>query len=188
VAAQVNITVWNWANFFTAGLIESYGLDMADQSPAVTLSHPPDAMLRLINPALRFLLGTPLAGPMRKQMMVVSFTGRKSGRPYSVPVSAHLVDNQLFALTSAPWKNNFRDGAAAEVLHDGKKTAMRGELDTDPAVVADLARRCAESYGVKRAQRIMGMAFRDQQIPTLEEFTEAAQRERMAIVKLSPAG
>ena len=120
--------------------------------------------------------------------MVVSFKGRKSGRAYSVPVSAHVVDDQLFALTSAPWKNNFRDGAAADVLHDGKKTAMRGELATDPAVVADLAHRCAESYGVKRAQRMMGMAFRDQRIPTLEEFTEAAQRERMAIIKLSPAG
>ena len=138
-----------------------------------------------MNPVMRFLLGTPLAGPARKQMMVLSFKGRKTGRPYSIPLSAHVIDNQLYALTSAPWKNNFRDGADAELLHDGKKTAMRGELITDTAVVADLAHRCAESYGVKRAQRMMGLGFRDQRIPTLEEFAEAAAREKMAVVKLT---
>jgi hypothetical protein len=159
---------------------------MAEQSPAVTISHPPEALLRAVNPVMRFLLGTPLAGSVRKQMMVMSFTGRKSGRRYSIPVSAHVIDDELYALTSAPWKNNFRDGAAAEVLLDGKRTPMRGELITDPATVADLSHRCAESYGVKRAQRMMGLGFRDQRIPTLEEFTEAAQRLRMAAVKLTP--
>jgi hypothetical protein len=158
---------------------------MAEQSPAVFVSHPPEALLRFVNPAMKFLLGTPFAGPAREQMMVLSFKGRKTGRSYSIPLSAHEIDNQLYALTSAPWKNNFRDGADAEVLHDGKKTAMRGELITDPGVVADLSHRCAESYGVKRAQRMMGLGFRDQRIPTLEEFTEAATREKMAAVKLT---
>jgi hypothetical protein len=106
-------------------------------------------------------------------MMVVSFNGRKAGRRYSIPLSANQIDNDLYAITSAPWKQNFRDGGAAEVLHDGKTTTMRGELIQDRAVIADLARRCAESYGVKRAQRMMGLKFRDQRIPTLEEFTEA---------------
>jgi hypothetical protein len=159
---------------------------MAEQSPAVVISHPNERLLRAVNPVMRFFLGTPLAGSARKQMMVVSFKGRKSGRQYSIPLSAHVIDNQLYALTSAPWKNNFRDGGDAEVLHDGKRTPMRGELVTDPAVVADLSHRCAESYGVKRAQRMMGLGFRDQRIPTLEEFTEAAQREHITAVKLTP--
>ena len=161
---------------------------MAEQSPAVFVSHPPERLLRAVNPVLRFLLGTPLAGSARKQMMVVSFKGRKTGRQYSIPLSAHVIENQLYALTSAPWKNNFRDGTDTEVLHDGKRTPMRGELITDPAVVADLSHRCAESYGVKRAQRMMGLGFRDQRIPTLEEFTEAARREHMTAVKLTPTG
>jgi hypothetical protein len=166
--------------------MSSYREVMAEHSPAVTVSHPPEAVLRAFNPVMRFLLGTPLAGSARKQMMVVSFKGRKTGRQYSIPLSAHVIDNQLYALTNAPWKNNFRDGADAEVLHDGNKTTMRGELITDPAVVADLAHRCAESYGVKRAQRMMGLGFRDQRIPTLEEFTDAANREKLAVVKLTP--
>jgi hypothetical protein len=161
---------------------------MTEQSPAVTVSHPPDAILRAVNPVLRFLLRTPLAGPAREQMMVLSFTGRKSGRRYSVPVSAHRIDNTLYALTGAPWKHNFRDGATAEVLHNGKTTTVHGELITDPAVVADLSRRCAESYGVKRAQRMMGLKFRDQRIPTLEEFTDAVARDHLVAIRLTPAG
>lgn len=161
---------------------------MAEQSPAITLSHPNETLLHAINPALRFLLGTPLAGSMRKQMMVVSFKGRKTGRQYSIPLSAHVVDDQLYALTSAPWKNNFRDGADAEVLHNGKRTRMRGELVTDPAVVGNLSHRLAESYGPKRAQFMMGLGFRDKQrIPTVEEFTEAAVREHIVAIKLTPA-
>src|SRR6201999_3741436 len=84
------------------------------------------------------------------------------------------------------WTRNFRNGAAAEVLHDGKKTAMRGELIEDPAVFAELAHDAAGAYGVKRAQRMMGMGFRDQRIPTLDEFKETAEREHLVAVKLTP--
>lgn len=161
---------------------------MTEQPPAVTISHPPAAILRAVNPILRSLLRTPLAGAAREQMMVVSFTGRKSGRQYSIPVSAHRIDTDLYALTSAPWKANFRDGATAEVLLSGKTTTMRGELITDPAVVAGLSHRAAETYGAKRAQRIMGLKFRDQRVPTLEEFTEAVEREKIAAVRFTAAG
>ncbi len=160
---------------------------MTDQTPAVTISHPPEGLLRAVNPAVKFLLGTPLGGGIRRQMMVLNFTGRKSGRQYSVPVSAHRLDNTLYALASAGWTANFRDGANAEVLWDGKKTTMRGELIRDPAAVADLSHRAAESYGAKKAQRMMGLKFRDDRVPSIEEFTEAAQREGMRAVKLTPA-
>ena len=123
---------------------------MTEQSPAVTVGHPPEALLKAVNPMLRFLLRTPLAGPLRNQLMVLNFKGRKSGRQFSIPVSAHRIDGTSMRIAEAPWKHNFRDGATAEVLHDGKTTTMRGELITDPAVVADLSHRCAESYGVKK--------------------------------------
>jgi hypothetical protein len=158
---------------------------MTDQSPAVTIGHPPAGLLRAVNPMVGFLLRTPLAGPLRKQMMVVNVTGRKSGRRYSIPLSAHQIDGTIYALTSAPWKNNFRDGATAEVLHDGKTSTMRGELITDPNVVAELSERCATFYGVKKAQTMMGLKFRDNRIPTVEEFKEAAEREHMVAVRFT---
>ena len=159
---------------------------MTEQSPAITVAHPPKGMMRVVNPALRFMLRTPFAGAARKQFMVLTVRGRKTGRQYAIPLSAHFIDGTLYAMTDAPWKHNFRDGATAEVLHDGQRTTMRGELIQDRATLADLFHRCAESYGAKRAQRMMGLTFRDQRIPTLEEFTEAVDREHLAAIRLTP--
>lgn len=159
---------------------------MTEQSPAITVAHPPKGMMRVVNPALRFMLRTPFAGAARKQFMVLTVCGRKTGRQYAIPLSAHFIDGTLYAMTDAPWKHNFRDGATAEVLHNGQTTTMRGELIQDRATLADLFHRCAESYGAKRAQRMMGLTFRDQRIPTLEEFTEAVDREHLAAIRLTP--
>ena len=153
----------------------------------ITVSHPPQAVLRVVNPILARLLRTPFAGAARHQFMVVDFKGRKSGRPYSLVLSAHLIDGILYALTGATWKANFRDGAPAQVLHDGQSTAMRGELITDTALVADLFARCAESYGVKKAQRVMGIGFRDGKMPTRDEFAEGVQELGLRAIRFTPA-
>jgi hypothetical protein len=160
---------------------------MAEQSYAIDVGHPPSALIRIVNPMLRALLRTPLAGSARKQLLVLSFTGRKTGRPYSIPLSAHVIDDVLYALTDAPWKQNFRGGAYAKGLSEGTTTALRGELIRDRATVSDLYVRCAQSYGVQRAQRMLGLKFRDQQIPTLDEFAEAVDRMNLGAVRLTPA-
>ena len=161
---------------------------MTDISPAVTVGHPPQALLRTVNPILRFGLRTPLGGPLRKHFMVLNFTGRKTGRKFSIPVSAHRIDGELYAIANAGWKHNFRDGAEAQVVYGGKTTPMRGELITDPASVGALAHRGSQSYGVKRAQTMLGLKFREPRMPTVEEFTEAAAREKIAAIRFTPSG
>jgi hypothetical protein len=154
----------------------------------ITKSHPPKAFLRLVvNPILARLLRTPFAGAARHQFMVVDFTGRKSGRAYSLVLTAHLIDGILYALTGATWKANFRGGAPAQVLHDGKPAAMRGELITDTAHAAGLYARCAEFYGVKRAERVMGIGFRDHQMPTHDQFAEAVEQLGLRAIRFAPA-
>ena len=161
---------------------------MTEKSNPITVSHPPDALLRIVNPFMKMLLHTPFAGPARNQLMVVNFTGRKSGRHYSIPLSAHVIDDVLYAMTGATWKNNFRDGATAQVLHNGKTTTMRGELITDKALITDLYSRCTESYGVKRAERAMGLGFRDHQMPTRDQFAEAVDELNLRAIRFTPAG
>ena len=152
------------------------------------MGHPPSALLRLVNPVLSFVLGTPLAGPLNTGFMVLKFTGRKSGRQFYLPVSAHVIDGDLHALTSAGWKANFRGGAPAEVVYNGKTTVMNGELIDDKAILPDLYLKCAQSYDLKRAQRMMGLKFRDNSLPTREEFAEAINRLKLIAVKLTPIG
>lgn len=158
---------------------------MTDQSAAIEVSHPPEALLRAFNPILRQLLKTPLGGRMG-EFMLVSFTGRKSGRAFSVPVSAHELDGNLYAVLEAQWKYNFRDGADAEVYHLGKKSAKHGVLITEQPTVVDIVNRLAIGYGSKRAQRSMGMKFRDDQVPTVADWEDAVARLKIAAIKLSP--
>lgn len=158
---------------------------MTEQMPAVTMAHPPDTLLRTVNPALRALLRTPLAGPLRNQFMVLNFTGRKTGRQFSIPVSAHQLDGSLYAIANAGWKHNFRDGADATVVHGGRTTPMRGELISEPAAVADLAHRLAQSYGAKRAQVMMGLKFRDGTVPDPADFRDAAEREKIVAIRFT---
>lgn len=167
-------------------LAGSYPEAMTEQSGAITISHPPEALLRIVNPIIKMALHTPFAGPARNQLMVVDFTGRKSGRHYSIPLSAYVIDGILYAMTGATWKANFRDGATAQVLHDGKKTTMRGELLTDKAHVTDLYTRCAESYGAKRAERAMGLGFRDHQMPSHDDFAQAVEQLGLRAIRFTP--
>jgi hypothetical protein len=157
---------------------------MPDQP--VEIAHPPEALLRAMNPALRLALRTPL-GAALKDFMVVSFTGRKSGKQFSVPVAAHHIDGQLYVLLNAGWKHNFRDGAPATVLSGGKTSAMQGQLISEPAAVAELAHRAAASYGPKKAQRLMGLKFRDNAVPSVDEFTAAASGLGLAAIRLTRA-
>lgn len=155
--------------------------------PTITEAHYPAALLRVVNPILRLLLRrSSFKGAAGKQLMVLSFTGRKTGRRYSIPFSGHRVGGDLYALTNAQWKHNFRGGASAEVLHAGKATTMRGELIEDPAIVADLYRRSLAAYGPDFPQRTMGLKFRDRQIPAIEDFTEAVGRLKLAAIRLVP--
>lgn len=152
---------------------------------AIEISHPPEALLRTLNPVLRRVLRTPLGGRLT-EFMVVGFRGRKSGRQFSVPVSAHHLDGGLYVVLEAPWKHNFRDGADANVTYGGETTRMHGLLITDQAAVAEIVHRLASDYGAKKAQRMMGMKFRDGRVPTVPEWTEAVGRLGIAAIKLTP--
>jgi len=136
----------------------AYAGIMAGQSAMpVEPAHPPAAMLRVSNPVMRGLLRSPVGGRMRRQFMVLRFFGRRTGRRYDVPVVAHRLDGELYALTDAAWRNNFRGGADVEVTLDGHVTRMRGQLLDDPEAVAPLYARAIEHFGVKRAQRMLGL-------------------------------
>ena len=152
--------------------------------PAIDAAHPPDAMLRVVNPALKVALKTPLGG-LLGDFMLVSFTGRKSGKQYSTPVSAHQLDGDLYVVLEAQWKYNFRDGADAQVSYRGKTRTMRGDLITDRAAVAAITERVATSYGAKKAQRQMGLTFRDDRLPSVAEWEDAADRLKVAAIKLT---
>lgn len=153
---------------------------------AIEASHPPDAVLRVFNSLLRRVAGLPVLGSTFKDFMVLKFTGRKSGKAFAIPVSAHHLGGDLYAIMEAGWKHNFATGHPVDVTHAGKTTAMTGQLIKDPDAVADIAFRVASGYGAKKAQRSMGFRFDGDAVPPLAEWVDAAERLNVAAIKLSP--
>ena len=151
---------------------------------AIDAAHPPEAVLRAVNRALKVALKTPL-GAVIGDFMLVAFTGRKSGKRYATPVSAHQLDGDLYVILEAQWKYNFRDGADAQVSHRGKTRTMRGELITERSAVAAVAERVATSYGAAKAQRQMGMTFGDGRLPSIAEWEDAVDRLKIAAIRLT---
>ena len=148
-------------------------------------AHPPAAMMRVTNPVMRGLLRSPAGGPMRRQFMVLRFFGRKTGHRYDIPVVAHRLDGELYALTGAPWRNNFRGGADVEVTLDGHVTRMRGQLLDDPEAVAPLYARAIDHFGVKRAQRMLGLKIHTPGPPATEALADAARRYHLSAIQLT---
>jgi len=59
---------------------------------------PPLAVIRLLNPIMRFVLRTPL-GRVVRPFALLEFSGRRSGRRYRVPVGWHEFNGEPVVLT-----------------------------------------------------------------------------------------
>jgi hypothetical protein len=145
----------------------------------------PAAMQRVNNSVIRGLLRSPAGGPLRRHFMVLRFFGRKTGRRYDIPVVAHRLNGELYALTHAPWRNNFRGGADVEVTLEGHVTRMQGQLLDDPEEVAPLYARAIDHFGVRRAQPMLGLKIHTPGTPATEALAEAARRYHLSAIRLT---
>jgi len=105
------------------------------------------------------MLRLPLAhNLLSKMMLLITFTGRKSGKQYTTPVGYHRDSNRVFILTKRfrKWWYNFRDPAPVTLRLRGKNvtgtaTAIT-DVDTIISALADSIKavpRSADIYGVK---------------------------------------
>src|SRR5918995_3309488 len=83
---------------------------------------PPQALIRLMNPALRALLPTPI-GRLIAPFALLEFDGARTGRHYRVPVGWHDIDGRPVVFTPARWRVNLRGGVAVTVHHRGRRYA-----------------------------------------------------------------
>jgi len=98
----------------------------------------PMSMIRLLNPLVRWLLRSPLHGLMSKETLLITFTGRKSGRSYTTPVS-YVRDGDLVRLfTPFPWWRNLVTHPDVTVVLDGAERRGTAQIERDdrPRVLA----------------------------------------------------
>ena len=155
---------------------------MSDKRGAVWLAPPPPpAVLKTMNLVMRPLLGSPL-GRRLDGVMLLEFTGRRSGRTIKVPVNFHLVDGVPMAFTDAPWRFNFDGGAPVKVTHRGRVYETRGSLvPMSPEAMGQAVRKSLDTGG--SAQR-MGIKTARGHQPTATELAGLGPALGTSVVRL----
>jgi hypothetical protein len=115
-------------------------------------------------------------------LALLTFTGRKSGRGYTIPVAYHVLDGSGVVLTSHAWKANLRGGADVEVVHHGERIAMRAEVVEDPHEVARIYGALLRRVGAAKAKLSVGLELAGKRLPTDEEIEEAIGGRRVAVL------
>lgn len=79
------------------------------------------AIFRLLNPVMKSVLRSPLHAMVSDQIMILSFTGRKTGQTYSTPVSYFKDNKTVYCFTHAGWLKNLVGGAKVQLLIRGQE-------------------------------------------------------------------
>jgi hypothetical protein len=93
-------------------------------------------MLRVINPILRTVLSSRAARVLPNSLGVLEFSGRRTGTRYRIVIGAHDLAGAKAVFTSAPWSRNFRGGAPAVLVQEGRRRPGSATLVEDPETVA----------------------------------------------------
>ena len=113
----------------------------------------PKWMFRLLNPVMTTLLRSPLHRLISHEFMLLSFKGRTSGQPYTVPVSYLQHDHRLYFSCLAGWWQNL-PGARVTVCLRGQDRCGTATRIVDPAAITEVVERLIAKRGARMARRI----------------------------------
>jgi hypothetical protein len=130
---------------------------------------------KAFNPLVRWLLKSSLLhGIVSKDIALLHFQGRKSGRWFDTPVTYIETDGKISIVTEAPWWRNIRERPQIKLTLRGDEvsaTATAESDDTDKiartiTALLSQAPRDAPFYGVRMEKRQ----------PNLDDVAKAATR------------
>jgi len=103
----------------------------------------PEPLFAVINPVMRLLLRSPLHALVSRSLMLITFTGRKSGRQFTTPVRYIRIGTTVRCFTSAEnqWWRNLRGGADVVLRIEGRDRPYRAAVIVDDPVVIKAALR-----------------------------------------------
>ncbi len=99
---------------------------------------------RFVNPFIRVLLRSPLHPLVSSSLILLTYTGRRSGQPHSLPVMYARDGERLIVIAGQPqrkrWWRNLRGGAQVEVRLRGHDRHGQGRLVLEqPEIEAGLS-------------------------------------------------
>jgi hypothetical protein len=156
----------------------------ASDRPPVEERLPPALLLKFGNPLVKAVLRSPFHRLLSKQAIVLTVTGRRSGREYEVPVGRHQSGDTLTVLAEGQWRLNLRGGATVGVTVDGRHHTVETALEEDPEVVARAYLEQLQRVGLRRANRL-GLKVHVDRMPTVDELKPAVAGHGIARITLN---
>jgi deazaflavin-dependent oxidoreductase (nitroreductase family) len=136
-----------------------------------------------VNNAMKFVLRSPVHSMVSKTILLITFSGRKSGKSYTTPVSYSQNDGQVYIFTHADWWKNLRSEAPVRLRIRGREFQGVAEAVAEDkgAVAAGLAVHLRKAPG---DASFYGVTFDDHKNPNAEEVEKAAQTVVMIRIRL----
>ena len=134
------------------------------------------------NPMISWLLRSPIHAMLSKNLILVSVTGKKSGKVITFPTN-YLQDKNTLWLVSwrdRNWWRNLRGGAKASILLAGQSHEGTGQVIEDEQEVA----QGLQDYYQKAPQsaKYVNIKLDERQMPIQAECERAAQK--MVLVRI----
>lgn len=154
---------------------------MSEGPPRVERIHPPAAVMRWVNPIVRALVRRGVRG-VSDRVVLLAFTGRRTGIRYEIPVGLHEVDGGTLSITDSGWRANLRGGPDVELIHRGVRRRVAVDLVEAPEAVASVYARLIEELGVGAARQL-GLRIDGQGAPTADELVALVRRHGLAVIR-----
>jgi len=139
--------------------------------------------MRAINPLVSALLRSPAHRLLSGRVLLLTVTGRTSGRAYTFPVGYVREGDTLTILSGRhAWWKNLRGGAPVAVLLEGRRRTGRAAVLEDRAAVLSEVDHLVARYGVEGAGRRIGVALDGTPPPTGEDLAMALRGH--AVIRL----
>ena len=137
-----------------------------------------------VNDAMKFVLRSPVHKMVSKFTLLITFTGRKSGKSYTTPVSYSRYDNQVYIFTHANWWKNLCGGATVTLIIQGQERQGFAEpITEDKETIATWL--AAHLRDVPSDAKYYSVTLDKQGNPNADEVKQAVQTVTMIHVWLN---
>lgn len=136
-----------------------------------------------VNKTMKFVLRSPAHGMVSRFTTLITFTGRKSGKTYTTPVSYSQFDDQVYIFTHANWWKNLCGAAPVTLCLQGREREGWAEpIAEDKNAIA--TRLTAHLRKVPSDAKYYSVTFDEGGNPRAEEVEKAVQTVVMIRVRL----
>jgi deazaflavin-dependent oxidoreductase (nitroreductase family) len=141
--------------------------------------------IRAGNPFMKAILRSPLHGLLSGSTVLITVTGRKSGKAYATPVNYWRQGDclNIVSLRNRTWWRNLRGGCPVTLRLQGQDVkAWATVTEDDQGVAASLA---AYLRQVPRYAQYLGVTLEPNGQPKSEDIVQAARTRVIVQVKLN---